>query len=98
MYSAFVKQQRKKTRMAGIRIQALLQAMVKMFSHEFKRLWEDTSADLLRLLGNVEQAKALQRQLSGARGPERSQSGIGCHVDERRRWPLCNPHFPAIPT
>ena len=38
MHSAFVRQQRKKTRILGIRIQALLQAMLKMCSHEFKRI------------------------------------------------------------
>ena len=63
-FSAFIKQYRKATRLLGIRIQALLQAMVKMFSHEFKRLYEDTSADLSRLLGSVEQAQQLQRRLS----------------------------------
>ena len=96
MYSAFVRQQRKKTRMAGIRIQALLRAMVKMCSHELKRLWEDTSADLMRLLGDAEQARALQRQLS--LGRERSVSGISYAGDDREEVAeLCNPQFPSIP-
>ena len=46
IYSAFTKQQRKEARSTANRVQTLLQATLKVFSHEQRRMWEDIMQDL----------------------------------------------------
>jgi len=103
IYSAFTKQQRREARSTANRVQTLLQATLKVFSHEQRRMWEDIMQDLNSLQAAQRRATVSANQTFGTSHalkelpPGTAAALAASQLEDEEYSSLCNPVFPRAP-
>jgi len=103
IYSAFTKQQRREARTTAQRVQTLLQATLKVFSHEQRRMWEDIMQDLNSLQAAQRRATISANQTFGTSQawkelpPGAAAALAASQLEDEEYSSLCNPVFPRAP-
>ncbi len=102
IYSAFTKQQRREARNTIVRVQNLLQATLKVFSHEQRKMWEEIVNDLNSLqIAQRRQMISSNQTISSLHAagwreiPAGSAEAMAAsQLEDEEYSALCNPSFP----